>query len=248
LNAATASDVKNYTIQPEVPVSKITLSPDGTVAILAFASPLAAGTSYTVTLNGIKDTSPAANQIVPVTEPFNADNIVYRLSSAKLPDQAVTTSVADLPIHKKDAWTMNVFVQADAPPKHREILVGFGKPEDKDGAGAGARYLALFPNDIEFWHGGKNLKTNSPLDLGRWQMLTVTYSGDTVALYKDGEPIGRERTGLAADADSIVCVGASDPWDHQNAFVGSIKDFTLRRAALNDKEVKALFDQSQKAP
>jgi hypothetical protein len=185
---------------------------------------------------------------VPVTKPFNADNIVYSLASAKLPAEAVSTPVFGLPVLRKDAWTMNVFVMTDVKPKHREILTGFGKPEDKNGAGSGARYLAIFPDDIEFWHGAKNVKTNSPLDLGRWQMLTVTYNGDSIALYKEGEPIGKERIGLGADADSIVSVGASDPWDHQQTFEGSIKNFTLRRGALSDKDVKALFGQSQETP
>jgi alpha-mannosidase len=246
LNAPTASDVNNYTIQPPDPVNKITLSPDGTVATLTFARPLVSGIPYTVALHGIKDTSPALNEMAPTTRPFNAENIVYSLASAKFPGQAVSTPVSGLPVHKKDAWTMNVFAMADAKPAHREILVGFGKAEDK--SGGGARYLALFPEDIEFWHGGKNVKTNSPLDLGRWQMLTVTYNGDSIALYKDGEPIGKERAGLGSDADSIVNVGASDPWEHQNSFEGSIKDFTIRRGALSDREVKALFGQSKKAP
>ena len=246
LNAATASDPKNYTILPPIAVDKITLSPDGTVATLVFASPLVSGIAYTIALHGLSDTSPAANEIVGITRPFNPDNIVYSLAAAKLPTEAVTTPVASLPVHKKDKWTMNLFVMADARPTHREILAGFGKPEDK--SGAGTRYLALFPEDVEFWHGGKNVKTNSPLDLGRWQMLTVTYDGDSIALYKDGEPIGKERAGLGSDADSIVSVGSSDPWDHQHAFEGSIRDFTIRRGALGDKEVKALFDQSPKAP
>ena len=247
LTTASASDLNNYTIQPPVSVKTITLSPDGTIGTLAFASPLVSGISYTVALHGIKDTSPAGNEIVPITKPFNADNIVFSLASAKLPAEAVTTTVSGLPVLRKEAWTMNVFVMTDVKPTQREILVGFGKPEDKNGAGPGARYLALFPEDIEFWHGAKNVKTNSPLDLGRWQMLTVTYDGDSIALYKDGEPIGKERVGLAADADSIVSVGASDPWDYQHTFEGSIRNFTLRRGALSDKEVKALFDQSPKA-
>ncbi len=247
LDNATASDAKNYTIQPPAPVTTVSLSPDGMTATLVFDSPLISGTSYTVALHGIKDTAPAANQMVPVTKPFKADNIIYSLAAAKLPAETVTKPVSDLPVHQKDAWTMNVFVRAEAKPEQRVILVGFGKAEDKTSVAAGARYLAVYPDGIEFWHGGKNVKTNSPLDVGRWQMLTVTFNGDNVALYKDGESIGKAHARFGADADPIISVGATDPWEHQHAFEGSIKNFTLRRGALSEKEVKALFSQSQKS-
>jgi alpha-mannosidase len=158
----------------------------------------------------------------------------------------VTTQVAGLPIVKSDEWTMNLFIKADAKPEKRLIVAGFGKPEDKDGAGAAARYFAIKPEDgIEFWHGGRNLKTNSPLDLGRWQMLTATYNGDSLTLYKDGEKIGQERVGFRQDADSCISVGAPDPWEHAVSFQGKIQNFTIRRGALDEKEVQALLQENK---
>jgi alpha-mannosidase len=247
LNPATASDAANYTIQPAVSVNKITPSADGVSVTINFAAPLERGTDYTVAVHGIKDASPAGNVILPVKQPFNAENIVYTLASASLPAQAVTTPVPGLPVLKRDPWTMNLLVKADTRPVERVILAGFGPPDDQGGSGAGARYFAIFPEDIEFWAGGKNLKTNSPLDLGRWQMLSATYNGDTLALYKDGEPIGKMRVGFGLDASPSVSVGASDPWDHQRTFAGSIKNFTIRRGALSDKEVKKLFEDTAPA-
>ena len=245
VNPATALDNGNYTIQPPASISRITPSPHGLGVTLTFSPPLTPGTSYTVALHGIKDASPAGNVIEPVTKPFNAENIVYTLASAELPGNAVTTQVSGLPVLKSDPWTMNLLVKADAQPAHRVILAGFGQPKDDQGAGAQARYLAVFPEDIEFWFGGKNLKTNSPLDLGRWQMLTVTFDGGTLAIYKDGEPIGKERVGFRADADGVVTVGAADPWEHTNAFQGSVKNFTIRRGAMTDKEARHLFEENK---
>ncbi len=138
---------------------------------------------------------------------------------------------------------MNVLVKTNARPKDRVLLAGFGKAEDDQSGGP--RYFALFPEDIEFWSGGKNLKTNSPVDVGRWQMLTATYNGDSVTLYKDGEKIGSVRVGFSADSDGTVSVGGTDPWAHQHAFAGSVKDFTIRRGALSDGEVKALFGREK---
>ena len=91
------------------------------------------------------------------------------------------------------------------------------------------------------------MKTNSPLDLGRWQMLTATLQRRQPTLYKDGERIGKERVGLPRTRTG-VSVGATDPWTHQHAFAGSVKNFTIRRGALNDGEVKKLFDQHEAAP
>ena len=60
-----------------------------------------------MTLHGIKDTSPAANVIAPVTMPFNADNIVYTLASAKLPDgRGHRHRSAAFPCTGRN-WTMN---------------------------------------------------------------------------------------------------------------------------------------------
>ena len=244
MDVATATDPANYTIQPAAELKTITLSPDHAAAMLSFSAPLASRMSYTVALKGIKDASPAGNRLAPVTQPFNAENIVYTLAAATLPEGAVKASPPGLPVLKRDPWTMNLMVKTAVAPKQRVVLAGFGSPEDANGAGAGARYIALFPEDIEFWCGGKNLKTNSSLDLGRWQMLTATYNGDSAALYKDGEPIGRQRIGFGADAGPVVTIGAADPWDHAHTFAGSVANFTLRRGALNDKEVRKLFQET----
>ena len=246
LNRALAADVVNYTFEPAIAVSKIDPSTDGAAVNVTFGVPLVAGTAYTVALHGITDASPAANALAPVKEPFNADNIVYTLRSAELPGGAVTAPVLGLPALARDHWTMNLFVKTDAKPADRLILAGFGKPEN--GNGVSARYIALYPQDIEFWLGASDLKTNSPLDLGRWQMVTATYNGDTLALYKDGEPIGKTRVGLTADADASVSVGGPDPWTKTNRFTGSIHDFTIRRGALSEDEVKKLFEQTKPAP
>ncbi len=246
VDAATGTNLANYTVQPEVAVKAVALSPDHTVASLSFGAPLADGTGYTVALKGIKDASPAGNPLAATSQPFNAENIVYTLADTTLPQGAVQASPPGLPVLKRDPWTLNLLVKADAKPDHRVLLAGFG--QSGDAQGAGSRYIAIFPDDIEFWSGGKNLKTNSPLDLGRWQMLTATYDGDSIALYKDGEPIGKQRAGFGGDAEALVNVGATDPWEHAHTFSGRVKDFTLRRGALDAQEVKKLFEDHPPPP
>jgi alpha-mannosidase len=247
LSPAAAADPDNYTIQPAVPVSKITLSPDGLNVTVNFGAPLTPGTPYTVALHGVKDASPAGNQIAQITHPFNAENIVYTLASADLPKEAVTAAVPDLPALKRDNWTMNLFVRTDSKPKGRILIAGFGQTRESEGKGDQERYISVSGDGIHFWDGGKDINTNSPLDPARWQMITVTYDGYTLAIYKDGQPIGKAKVGFSADAEATVSVGPMDPWDHQRVFQGSVRDFTIRRGNLNDGEVKKLFETT-KAP
>ena len=252
LKVSSAADAANYTIRPKLALKKVTPSADGLGVILAFASPLTAGVNYTVTLHGLADASPAENMVASIAAPFNAQNIVYTLPSADLPAGAVKTSVFGLPVLKTDRWTMNLLVKANTEPGHRVLLAGFGQTDGDPGANHGhdARYLAVFPDGITVWYAGSghNVASKSPLDLGRWQMLTVTYNGDTINLYKDGEKIGSMRVALKNDSENLVNVGPSDPWDHRNVFEGSIHDFTIRRGALNDKEVQNLYEKNKPAP
>ncbi len=245
LQASASRDSANYVVQPQVAVDKITPSPDACGVTLKFGGPLRPGVSYNVSLRGIKDASPAGNLIQPLTVSFNAGNIAYVLNSAALPAGAVTVPAPGLPVLARDAWTINLLVKTDAKPQHRVVLAGFGAPKEEKGKGAAVRYLAVFPSGIEFWSGGKNLKTNSPIDTGRWQMLTATYDGENLTIYKDASPIGKEKTGFAKDAEAVASVGAMDPWDHQHAFAGSVKDFTIRRGALSGGEIKQLLKETE---
>ncbi len=247
LNPTVASDIGNYTIQPQAAVKKITPTPDGLGVTLTFAAPLSPVTAYTISVHGIKDASPAGNLIQPITKPFSAQNVVYTLASAELPGGAVTTSVSGLPVLKTDNWTVNLLVKTDAKPNGRVIIAGFGQREGEQGSGMDARYFAVFRDGITFWYAGHghDVASKSPLDLGRWQMLTATYNGNSISLYKDGEPIAQTRVGLKADSQNIVSVGGPDPWEHKNTFQGSIKDFTIRRGALTDREVRRFFEETK---
>ena len=243
LAPATASDPGNYTIQPPVAINKISPTQDGQNVVITFDARLIPGIAYTVTLQGIRDSSPQANPMEPASRTFNAGNIVYSLASVELP-AGVTASVPDLPAGKADSWTMNLFVKATAKPADKTIIAGFGQNSDGPDAG-GARYFAVFPDGIRFWSSGRDVITNSPLDLGRWQMLTATYDGKTLAIYKDGQPIMQKEVEFAADSEASVSVGTADPWDHQRRFQGRIRNFTIRRGTLNGDEVKQLFEAAK---
>jgi alpha-mannosidase len=244
LAPAGVADMRSYVVQPAIQLVKATQSPDGRQVTLSLGAPLTEGTSYTLTVQRLRDTSPRGNLIEQVTKPFTAGNIVYSLPSAELPSGALKTPVSGLPVQRTDNWTMNLFVRPVVKPADRTIIAGFGQDDDQRGGG-GARYFAVFSDGIRFWSSNRDVTTNSPLELGRWQMLTATYDGKTVAVYKDGQPIMKKDVQFAADSEASVNVGGADPWDHKRLFEGSVRDFTIRLGALNGDEVKKLFETAK---
>lgn len=237
--APTATDMKNFAITPPATLSKIVQSPDGCSVDLVFDTPLAPCVNYSLIPSGLKDTTPFGNSPIQTAVPFNSENIVYRLPSAGLPEGSVSVPVSDLPLHADEAWTMNLLVHPAFAPEDRTLIAGFGH-DNQAGPGLG-RYLAVFKDGIRFWAERCDVATNSPLAVGQWQMLTATYDGNELVLYKDGQQIGKKQVPLATDTRAKVNVGTSDPWGLKNRFNGTVQEFTIRRGALAPAEVKELF-------
>ncbi len=78
-------------------------------------------------------------------------------------------------------------------------------------------------------------------------MLTATFNGKTVSLYKDAELIVKKDMHFDGDNIARVSVGPVDPWEKQNRFAGNVREFTIRRGALTDGDIKALFAKTQPA-
>lgn len=245
LDAKTATEAKNYAVEPALAISKVTPSSDGRHVTLTFAAPIADATDYTVSGSGIKDSTPYNNLIEPAKQFFNAQNIVYTLKSAQLPAQSDRTAVAGLPLMKNDAWTINLLVKASAAPENRTIIAGFG--QGTTGQRGGGRNLAVFDNGIRFLSGNNNVETGSPLEVNRWQMLTVTYDGKTLALYKDGEPIGKEEIELTEASEASVFVGTPTTQRPARSLIGEVQNFTIRRGALTQEAIKQLFGKTKPA-
>jgi alpha-mannosidase len=246
LDPSTAGNPKNYAVSPSFPVSTATLAADGQHVTLSFGAPLVAGTSYSMALSGLTDTSPSHNALVPVTVPFNAQNILYRVDTATLPDQGISAPLTGLPLKKTDNWTMNVLVKPDTAPEDRTIIGGFGDDSNNPTPGLG-RYFAVFQDGIRLWASNQDVTTNSPIQVGAWQMLTATYDGHTIVVYKDGEVIGKRDVDLSDDTQGNVNIGKPDPWDHKRLFHGSVQAFTIRRGAMTADDVKTLYGQTKPA-
>jgi alpha-mannosidase len=163
---------------------------------------------------------------------------VFTLTEVK-PEQMGSTirDVAGLPIKAKDAWTMNMFVRTDAQPDDRTLIAGFGRCEQtSEGV---ARYMAKFSRGIHFWSHNRDVEGRTPLDLGRWQMLTATYDGRVLCVYKDGKKLAQRELELADD-ENAVHIAPIDPWDQTRRFKGEIRDLTIWNEALNADAINSL--------
>ena len=148
---------------------------------------------------------------------------------------SVQESVPRLPVAANDPWTINLFVYLDKQPIDLTPLGGFGNGRDEAGT---QRYLAKFADGIHFWGGSVDILTHVPYDLNRWQMVTATFDGKTVTVYKDGLKIAAAPAALE-DAESSVKIGAPGPWPKTGQLAGKISGFAIWNRALSAEEIKA---------
>ncbi|MBI1335173.1 MAG: alpha-mannosidase [Armatimonadetes bacterium] len=149
------------------------------------------------------------------------------------------TQTFDAPVPRKgtDSWTLNFWVKVDKQPEPRTVLAGFGRA--RDGQSGTGRYIASFPRGLEFWAANQDVTSNVRLDLNRWQMLTATFDGTMLRLYKDGQKIG-EGTPHLSDDNGRVNVMPIDPWQQRRTLDGEIKDFTIWPVALPAEAIEKL--------
>ena len=236
VSAATAS---NYQLSDGITAQKAVVSPDGMNVTLTTSRGLELEEIAELTVNGVKDASTNGNAIrvatlkVPGAQLFN---------SGRTPDPAEKTrevTLPGLPVGAADPWSINVWCKPDAQPQDETVIAGFGDITDKDGRG---RYLTKFANGIHFWGSDRDLDTNVQLDVGVWQMITATYDGTDVRLYKNGQPIGKAPLKFKDD-EAVVRIKPLDPWSKSKIFPGAVTDVTVWRSPLADEKIKSLFAQ-----
>lgn len=231
LDPQTAAEPKSY-IVPGAKVASTTLSPDGatvTLSLTDLSEPepnarvqaLARDRSGNTATTWVNETT----EIKPVfTAPELAPSKSQNFNSAA-------------PSGAHQTWTINFWVKTDKEPEPRTVLAGFGRV--RQGVMGEGRYLTSFARGINFWVEQQDVATSAKLDIGRWQMLTATFDGHSVRIYKDGQQIGEGHPTLADDS-SRVSVMPRDPWDNTRVFNGEIRDFTIWNAALPATAVAAL--------
>ncbi len=237
-----AEKFDNYRFSSGATVATATLSPNLRSVEMTLDRPLVAGQVETLTVTGIKDLSVAGNTIPPSKMEVAERGAVFT-SPALEPKTAKAFNVQGLPVKAHDSWTLNLFCKIDSQPEDRTIIAGFGR--SVDGRTGTGRYFTKFARGINFWVANEDVATDVPLDLGKWQMLTATYDGKTMRLYKNGERIAEQQVELAND-QSQVRVMPLDAWERQRKFLGEVRDLTIWDQDLSSAAVKRLWEAGQK--
>ena len=230
IDRASALDPAGYAVNGERPTS-VGLSSDGRTVDLLF--PPRDG-PVVLTMPGVHDLAgnrPAAREVAPA--PLAPLFVAPRLE----PSTAARFESA-APTGGREPWTLNLWLLVDAQPQDRTLIAGFGNATD--GAKGTGRYLAKFRSGLQFWSAQEDVPTNVPLDLHRWQMLTATYDGATLRVYKNGRLLATRDVALGDDV-STVHVLPLDAWDHARKVAGEVQGLTLWGQALPPKAVESLF-------
>jgi alpha-mannosidase len=240
VSKASAEAAGNYRLEPAgASIESAALSADGLSVVLALDRPLDAGAGHRLIANGVRDLSPAANATAQAGCPVELTQAAYYLPDTLSFDgqHSREEPVAGLPVGAGAPWTINFYVRPSRQPDNRTLIAGFGGTADIPGK---ARYLSKFANGIHFWSASRDGETNTALDVGRWQMLSATYDGDTLRIYKNAVQIGQTTVQLAPD-ESVVRFAPLEPWDQQRRFEGDIRGFSIWKEPLGQPALAALL-------
>ena len=242
LDAQSAAKTDNYRVGGGAQVKSATVANDRRSVYLTLDKPLAAGgDTPQLTVSGVRDVSPKANAMTGQAVNLVALAPLYQSG----PSQAGTpkrVQVAGLPSHARDPWTINLYVKVDKQPEPRTLIAGFGRA--RDGAAGVGRYLAYFEDGIRLWSANRDVATDTPLDLGKWQMLTATYDGGTLRVYKNGAKIGEGMVELADDRPEVN-ITPRDAWENKRVLAGDVEKMTVWSQALTPDAVRQLWEQSK---
>jgi alpha-mannosidase len=234
---ASAEIAANYKIEPAIEVTGAALQDDGRTVVLSLAKPVPAKEGARITVSGVQDSSPNANKVSPTATPLGVVGPVVSIEKFEA-DGNNTKEVKSPELSGKgnSPWTISFYVRTDAQPEDRTIIAGFGTNEDKnDGAG---RFLCKFQDGVEFWARNRDVM-GELLQLNKWQMLTATYDGKVLRLYKN-DKLENEMAVELTDDKPTVRLAPTDAWDHSRRFKGEIRNFTIWQSALAPTEIKAM--------
>lgn len=228
LDPQKAKTASNYQLEG-ASVSSAALADDGMTVSLTLDKPLA-NENPAITLSNLSDRSENANTVSADAVPVHVAKPIASVDSYKTPAEPLEMKLGSLPVKPGQPWAINLFVKIDRQLDSRTVIAGFGRATDGE-TGTG-RYLAKFNSGVHFWVCRQDVASeNKQLETRKWQMLTATYDGKTLRLYKDGAEIGAREMQLADD-EAVVRIAPVDPWDGRRRFNGEIADFTVWNASL----------------
>jgi alpha-mannosidase len=220
-------------------VESATLRPDGkTVDLVLDTTAKPVTNDETMGVGDVKDF--AGNPIDYIHQGVGAAEPTFTSPILEPSKTATFDNVA--PTEAKAPWTMNLWLLIDQQPADRTLIAGFGRATDgREGA---SRFFAKFSTGIQFWVTSRDLVTNVPYDTGKWQMLTATYDGATLSLYKNGKLIGSGQRELEND-NGRVSVFPVDAWDRQRKVDGEIRSLNIWSQSLPATAVEKLYQNGR---
>ena len=235
----TALQAADYKLDPAIALRSVKRGEGTRQVVLELAAAPKIGQAYKLQVSGVADASPAHNTQKSAAIEFQVNGPVFERAEIKKEEMgSAVKDVAGLPVKGGDSWTINFSVRTDKQPEDRTVIAGFGRCEQtEDGA---ARYLVKFQQGIQFWAHNRDVPGRVQLDLGRWQMLSATYDGTRLRLYRDGKLLG-ERDIALVDDENAVHFAPPDPWDHTRRFGGELGGFTIWSEALGEEALRSLL-------
>jgi hypothetical protein len=149
-----------------------------------------------------------------------------------------TANTSIIPLLASDTWTVNVWVYPTVSPAGNwKILWNLGaKPNGDTPADSRALYATAAGNIC--FNDGTSLNYLSPgvpFDVGQWQMITTTYDGTKIRIYKNGNLIG-SKAFTFVDALGQIRVPSSAWWGY-NFIAGKYDEFTIWRGVMSQQEI-----------
>jgi alpha-mannosidase len=236
LDKASAEDASHYQVDGAT-VESAKVSADGKTVSLKLAAPLTSAAQLTI--SNVTDQAETPNKVSDAPQTLEILKPVFEAAEPEAfagAGRGKTSRVAGLPVQADQPWTINQFVYADEAPKDLTLISGFGDGRDRNGA---ERYLICEGTHMFFWGSNIDVDSGEGFDLNQWQMITISYDGKSIRIYKNGRLLKTEPQHLA-NASSMVRFAPSDAWGNGHLFKGKIAGFSVWNVALPPESVAAL--------
>jgi hypothetical protein len=158
-------------------------------------------------------------------------------------------STTVLPMKAADTWSVNFWVYPTTnPPRNWGLAYCLGnRPNSYDSFAAGTSRSIYSDNSYMVFTegpdnngGGSYVSTATKFDIGQWQMITTTYDGKRVRIYKNGLLIGSRANVVFLDAPGEVRMPAY-AWGGYNFLAGKYDELTIWRGVLTQDEIVSML-------
>ncbi|MCE5340982.1 MAG: LamG domain-containing protein [Planctomycetaceae bacterium] len=172
------------------------------------------------------------------------DGIVDRAFVSSGSNSIYKTGISSslLPIAAADAWSVNIWVKPDDTPSDWNVLFAIGNKPSGNATNSSRAVYSNATGDIVFTDGtglgGHFLVGTAKYEVDAWQMITATYDGTNVTLYKNGQNIGSLAFTFTT-APGEVRVPTNPGWS--TFMSGAFDEFTIWSGCLTGSEVSAMY-------